>query len=87
MKAGDLVFFHTARGHRVTHVGIYLGHGKFIHASSGGGKVQVNSLADGYYSHRLVTARRVKGLPHKVAPKATDGSPSDSTVHEGDASK
>lgn len=59
MKAGDLVFFHTTRGKRVSHVGIYMGNGKFIHASSGGGQVQVNSLADGYYHNRFVTARRV----------------------------
>jgi LysM repeat protein len=60
MKPGDLVFFHTTRGKRVSHVGIYIGRGKFIHASSGGGKVQVNDLSSGYYQHRLVGARRVK---------------------------
>ena len=59
LKPGDLVFFHTGRGHRVTHVGIYVGHGDFIHASSGAGRVQVNSLSDGYYSRRFSTARRV----------------------------
>ena len=59
LAKGDLVFFHTGRGHRVTHVGIYMGAGKFIHASSGGGKVQVNNLSDGYYSNRFVTGRRV----------------------------
>jgi hypothetical protein len=60
LKPGDLVFFHTMRGSRVTHVGVYVGNGKFIHASSGGGKVQVNSLKDGYYANHLVGARRVK---------------------------
>ena len=59
LKKGDLVFFHTNRSQRVNHVGIYIGNGKFIHASSGGGHVQVNSLNDGYYSRRLVGARRV----------------------------
>ena len=59
LSKGDLVFFHTGRGHRVTHVGIYMGGGKFIHASSGGGKVQVNNLSDGYYSNRFVIGRRV----------------------------
>lgn len=59
LSKGDLVFFRTGRGHRITHVGIYMGAGKFIHASSGGGKVQVNNLSDGYYSNRFVTARRV----------------------------
>ena len=59
LSKGDLVFFHTGRGHRVTHVGIYMGGGKFIHASSGGGKVQVNDLSEGYYSNRFVTGRRI----------------------------
>ena len=59
LAKGDLVFFHTGRGSRVTHVGIYMGSGKFIHASSGGGKVQVNNLSDGYYSNRFVTGRRI----------------------------
>ena len=59
LAKGDLVFFHTGRGSRVTHVGIYMGEGKFIHASSGGGKVQVNDLSDGYYSNRFVTGRRI----------------------------
>jgi cell wall-associated NlpC family hydrolase len=72
LRPGDLVFFKTRRGTRVSHVGIYTGNGKFIHASSGGGKVQVNSLSDGYYNKRYVTARRVvKGSSKKVAKKTS----------------
>lgn len=59
LRAGDILLFHTGRGSRVTHAAIYVGHGKFIHASSSGGKVQVNSLNEPYYDHRLVTARRI----------------------------
>jgi cell wall-associated NlpC family hydrolase len=70
LRPGDLVFFRTRRGTRVSHVGIYTGNGKFIHASSGGGKVQVNSLSDGYYNKRYVTARRVvKGSSKKSTTK------------------
>lgn len=58
LKAGDLVFFNT-RGSRVSHVGIYQGGGKFIHASSGKGKVMVSSLNEGYYQRRFAGARRV----------------------------
>lgn len=65
LKPGDLVFFHTSRGSRISHVGIYMGNGKFIHASSGGGKVQVNSLKEGYYKKRFATARRVAKVTHK----------------------
>jgi cell wall-associated NlpC family hydrolase len=58
LKADDLVFFST-RGGGISHVGIYLGGGKFVHASSGGGRVQVDSLDSGYYAKRLVGARRL----------------------------
>jgi len=61
LQKGDLVFFKTNRGTRINHVGIYIGDGKFIHASSGGGKVQVNSLSEGYYSRRFAGGRRVVG--------------------------
>lgn len=59
LKAGDLVFFHTTR-RGISHVGIYAGEGKFVHASSGGGRVRVDSLNSGYYQKRLVGARRLK---------------------------
>ena len=59
MKPGDLVFFRTTRANRISHVGIYVGANKFIHASSGGGRVQVSSLNDRYYHNRFVAARRM----------------------------
>jgi len=40
-------------------VGIYAGNNKFVHASSGGGRVRVDSL-EGYYKNRFRGARRVK---------------------------
>ncbi len=59
LKSGDLVFFKT-RGRRViNHVGIYIGNGKFIHASSGKGRVRVDSLNEGYYNGRYAGGRRV----------------------------
>ena len=72
MKPGDLVFFHTMRGNRITHVGIYMGKNEFIHASSGGGRVQISSLNDRYYHNRFVTARRVvKGAKASSATHVT----------------
>ena len=59
LKAGDLVFFNT-NGSGISHVGIYLGGGKFVHASSGRGRVRVDSLREGYYQKRYVGARRIK---------------------------
>jgi cell wall-associated NlpC family hydrolase len=68
LQPGDLIFFNT-RGF-VSHVGIYIGNGRFIHASSGGRKVQENALT-GYYSKRYITARRViKGGAKLSFPKA-----------------
>lgn len=57
LKAGDLVFFNTA-GY-ISHVGIYIGGGQFIHASSGSGKITVSDIGEGYYLSRYVCARRI----------------------------
>jgi cell wall-associated NlpC family hydrolase len=58
LQPGDLVFFRT-RGSRISHVGIYIGNGKFIHASSARGRVRIDSLDDGYYKRRYAGARRI----------------------------
>ena len=55
---GDLVFFNT-RGDRVSHVGVYLGDGKFVHAANPSRGVTVNSLNEGYYLRTYVGAKRV----------------------------
>ena len=56
-RAGDLVFFDT-RGGPYTHVGIYLGDGRFIHApSTASGRVRIDSLREGYFSKRFTEAR------------------------------
>ena len=60
LSAGDLVFF-SRRGKRVDHVGIYLGNGRFVHAPRTGKDVMVSSLAEGYWSHKFMQARRVTG--------------------------
>ena len=56
-RAGDLVFFNTRNG-PYTHVGIYLGEGRFIHAPSAArGKVRIDSLSTGYFAERFTEAR------------------------------
>ena len=58
LRPGDLVFFRT-RGRRISHVGIYIGDGKFVHASSARGRVRIDTLNSGYYHQRYVGARRI----------------------------
>ena len=58
LKPGDLVFFNTMR-RTFSHVGIYLGDGKFVHAPSSGGKVRVESIATAYWAKRFNGARRL----------------------------
>ncbi len=61
LKAGDLIFFDTVGPNNgaVTHVGLYIGGGQFIHAASGQGKVVINNLNSSYYVKAYVNARRV----------------------------
>jgi cell wall-associated NlpC family hydrolase len=55
--AGDLVFFNTS-GNGVSHVGVYVGDGKFAHASSSKG-VTISKLSEKYYVDRYVGAQRI----------------------------
>ena len=64
LQPGDLIFFDTSKHRRgyVNHVGIYIGNGKFIHASSAKKKVVITSLNKPFYSQRFKGARRVASL-------------------------
>jgi cell wall-associated NlpC family hydrolase len=55
---GDLVFF-AIDGRRTTHVGIYVGDQRFVHAPSSGQPVRVDSLADTWWRRRWTESRRV----------------------------
>jgi cell wall-associated NlpC family hydrolase len=59
LELGDLVFFDTLGAGAVSHVGIYLGGGEFIHAASNPGKVIKSKLEEKYYAVRYLGARRV----------------------------
>jgi cell wall-associated NlpC family hydrolase len=66
MKPGDLVFFQTyAPG--ASHVGIYLGHDRFVHASSHG--VMVSSLNESYWAARYIGAKRFLTGKHLLAQR------------------
>lgn len=58
LKVGDLVFFNTT-GKSFSHVGIFLGEDRFIHAPSTRGKVRIENLRSGYFSARFEAARRL----------------------------
>lgn len=57
LREGDLVFFRT-EGKRISHVGIYLGDGSFIHAPSSGKRVSVSRLSEKYWAARFAGAKR-----------------------------
>lgn len=57
LRSGDLVFFRTA-GKNISHVGIYLDDGRFIHAPSAGKNVSVSNLSEPYWAKRFAGANR-----------------------------
>ncbi|MEI8171258.1 MAG: C40 family peptidase [Rhodoferax sp.] len=61
LKPGDLVFFNTMR-RAFSHVGIYIGEGKFIHSPKPGSEVRVEDMGISYWSRRFDGARRVLTL-------------------------
>lgn len=58
LKKGDLLFFHQ-EGKRFSHVGLYLGDGRFVHAPSTGKRVRVDELEDAYWRQHFAGAGRV----------------------------
>lgn len=59
LQPGDMVFFNTS-GRRISHVGLYIGNDRFIHAPRTGKNIEITSLSNKYWSKRYVTARRVQ---------------------------
>ena len=57
---GDLIFFNTT-GHPFSHVGIYVGKNRFVHAPNEGGTVRIESLLSSYWAPRLTSIRRLPG--------------------------
>jgi cell wall-associated NlpC family hydrolase len=69
LKPGDLVFFNTLR-HTFSHVGIYIGDGKFIHAPRSGSEVRIEDMRKAYWDRRFTGARRVDAVEAKLPPAA-----------------
>jgi murein DD-endopeptidase len=58
LEPGDLLFFRT-QGDSVSHVAIYAGSGRFVHAPQTGRSIELREIGDGYYRTRLVGAGRL----------------------------
>jgi len=69
LQPGDLVFFNTLKS-AFSHVGIYMGEGRFIHAPSSGGGIHVVNMNEEYWSKRFDGARRIE--PDKLQTNSTD---------------
>ena len=72
LQPGDLVFFNTMR-RNFSHVGIYVGDGKFIHSPRSGSEVRVEDMSIAYWARRFNGARRVtpgEGVESAQAPQA-----------------
>lgn len=59
LQPGDLVFFNTLKS-AFSHVGIYLGNNRFIHAPSSGGGVRIEDMQDQYWEQRFNGAQRIE---------------------------
>ncbi|HMZ01869.1 MAG TPA: C40 family peptidase [Burkholderiaceae bacterium] len=92
LKPGDLVFFNTMRK-AFSHVGIYMGDGKFIHAPHSGSHVRIDDMREAYWTQRFNGARRLPELNNgtgwkmpSLLPSATAAQLSGpaSSAHEGE---
>jgi cell wall-associated NlpC family hydrolase len=70
LQPGDLVFFNTLK-RAFSHVGIYIGEGKFIHSPKPGAQVRVEDMRGSYWQQRFNGARRVLSLAPAEPPAAT----------------
>lgn len=72
LRKGDLVFFQTF-GHGISHVGLYLGHGEFIHAPSSGKRVRVENFNTPYWQRRYLRAARLSAVGGAAPAVTADG--------------
>ena len=97
LQPGDLVFFNTL-GRAYSHVGIYLGNGRFVHAPSKGSAVRIESISGSYWRARYNGARRlaptddgsttqVASGPQQRAPSGRSSESAQATRAEADAGK
>lgn len=86
VASGDLVFFNTT-GRANSHVGIYVGQNRFVHAPATGGTVRLEDMGKSYWASRYNGARRVvaaSNLPMMPAPTPETPSPAPAPAPEDD---
>lgn len=86
VASGDLVFFNTT-GRANSHVGIYVGQNRFVHAPATGGTVRLEDMGKSYWASRYNGARRVvaaSNLPMTPAPAPEAPSPAPAPTQEDD---
>ncbi len=76
LQPGDLVFFNTLR-RSFSHVGVYLGGGRFVHAPRAGAQVRVESLQVDYWARRFDGARRAPSADDRLVRAAPPAGPAD----------
>ncbi|WP_028694794.1 C40 family peptidase [Pseudomonas cremoricolorata] len=64
LQSGDIVFFATNGGSQVSHAGIYVGEGRFVHAPRTGGTVRLDYLSNSYWSKAYLQAKRIIPAGH-----------------------
>ena len=74
LQPGDLVFFNTLR-RTFSHVGIYIGDGKFVHSPKPGGEVRVEDMRIVYWAKRFTGARRAEPVAEQNAAVAQPAAP------------
>ncbi|WP_371917438.1 C40 family peptidase [Pseudomonas sp. M30-35] len=58
LRAGDVVFFNHNGNGRVSHIGLYIGEGRFIHAPRTGKTIRISKLGNSYWSRHYIGAKR-----------------------------
>lgn len=86
LKPGDLVFFNTMRN-AFSHVGIYMGEGKFIHAPRTGSQVRVDDMRAAYWTQRFNGARRLPELAQAGSAWKLPGFVPSATLANGESQR
>jgi len=69
LEIGDLVFFKRSKAIRPTHVGIYIGDGRFIHTSLRKQRVHIDNLDSRYFAARFIGAKRLEEVKRSPEPE------------------